>query len=74
VIKRLHPVKQEYIPWERTLAAAVSRRGWRVLLHRELEKLALGHSAQRPRNPGVEEANDRPEYPIRSVRVAPMNA
>jgi hypothetical protein len=74
VIERLQPVKQEDIPWTGTLAAAGSRRGWCVHFYRELEKLALGHSAQRPRNPGVEVPNDCHEHPVGRVGVASMNA
>jgi hypothetical protein len=66
------PVQQEHVAGAGTLAAPRSR--GRVFLHRELEKLALGRSAQRPTDPGIEETNDGLENPVRSVRVAPMNA
>jgi hypothetical protein len=69
----LEPVKQQHVARAGTLAALRSRRGWRVLLHRELEKLALGNAAERPRNPAVEETHDRLEHPVGRVGVASMN-
>jgi hypothetical protein len=66
-------VQQQHVAGAGTVAAARSRRRRRVLLHRELEKLALGRSAPGAGNPGVEETNDCIEHPIGSVRVAPMN-
>jgi hypothetical protein len=74
VMNRLQPVQQKHVARAGALAASGSRRGRRVLLHRELEKLPLRHSAQRTRNPGIEETNDGLENPVRSVRIAPMNA
>ena len=48
--------------------------GWSVLLHREMEKLALGRAAERTRNSAVQETNDRLEHPVRRMGVASMNA
>jgi hypothetical protein len=69
----LEPVKQQHVAGAGALAAAGTRWRWRVLLHRELEKLALGHAAERPRNPEVEETHDGLEHPVGRVRVASMN-
>jgi hypothetical protein len=70
----LEPVKQQHVAGAGALAAPGSRRRWRVLFYRELEKLALGHAAKRPRNPGVQEAHDRLEHPVGRVGVASMDA
>jgi hypothetical protein len=69
----LEPVKQQDVAGAGALAALGSGRRWRVLLHRELEKLALGHAAKRPRDSRVEEPNDCREHPVGRVRVASMN-
>jgi hypothetical protein len=70
----LEPVKQQDVAGAGALAAAGTRWRWHVLFYRELEKLTLGHAAKRPRDPRVEEPNDRLEHPVGRVRVASMNA
>jgi hypothetical protein len=71
-MQRLQPVQQKHVARTSALASR-SHLGWRMFLHRELEKFPLGRSAERARNPWVQEPNDRPEHSIRSVRVAAMN-
>jgi hypothetical protein len=44
-----------------------------VLIHRKLEKLALGGSTERSRNSGIQEPHDSLEHPVRSGRIAAMN-
>ena len=73
-MNRLEPVQQKHVAGTGALAAAGSRRRRRVLLHRELEKLALGEAAERARDSRVEEPNDCLEHPIGCVGVASMNA
>jgi len=73
-MNRLEPVQQQHVAGTGALAAAGARRRWRVLFYRELEKLTLGHAAERPRDSRVEEPNDCREHPIGRVRVASMNA
>jgi hypothetical protein len=70
----LEPVKQQHVAGAGALAAAGPRRRWCVLLHRELEKLALGHAAERTRDSRIEEPNDCLEYPVGRVGIASMNA
>ena len=73
VMEFLEPVKQQHVAGAGALAALGSRRRWRVLLHRELEKLALGHAAERTSDSRVEEPNDCLEHPVGRVGVASMN-
>jgi hypothetical protein len=72
-MNRLEPVEQEHVAGTGALAAPVTRRMGRMLLHRELEKLALCRSAERTRNPGIEETHDRLEHPVGRKGVASMN-
>jgi hypothetical protein len=44
-MERLEPVKQEYVSRTGAVSAPGSHRRRRMLFHRELEKLALGHAA-----------------------------
>ena len=72
-MNRLQPVQQKHVAGAGALTAAGARRRWSVLLHWELEKLALGHSPQRTRNPGVQEANDCLEHPVGREGIASVD-
>jgi hypothetical protein len=72
-MNRLEPVQQQHVARAGTIAMLASRWGRCVLLYRELEKLELGHSAQCPRDPGVEKTHDCLEHPVGRVGVASMN-
>jgi hypothetical protein len=65
-------VQQEHVARPSAFAATGSIRRWRVLLHRELKKLALGRSPQSTRDPGIQEPNDGPQHLIRSGGKATM--
>ena len=69
----LEPVQQKHVTGTGALASPRSRRRRGMLLHRELEKLALGHAAERPTDSRVEEPNDCLEHPVGSVGIASMN-
>jgi hypothetical protein len=72
-MKRLQPVEQEQVTGAGTLpAGGPLRRG--VLLDRKPKELPLSGPSKRPRNPGIEEPNNRLKHAIRSGRVAPMHS
>ena len=72
-VQALEPVQQDEISRPGTLAALGSRRGRRVLLDRKRQELALRHSAQRPRHPGIEEPDDGLKHPVGGESIAPVN-
>jgi len=53
LVKAGEPVQQDQITGASPLPRTRLRPGWGVLLHREMEKLALGRAAEGTRNPAV---------------------
>lgn len=74
VMERLEPVKQEHVARARTLAAAVTRPGRRIRMHRERQELALRGATKPSRNSGIQKPNHCLQHAIRSEGVAPMYA
>jgi hypothetical protein len=49
------------------------RAGWRILIHREGEELALGKPSERARGFGIQKSYDGPKHPVRGKGIAPVN-
>ena len=45
----------------------------RVFLHRKRQELSLGESSKRTRDSGIQKANDGPQDPVGSRRIAAVN-